>query len=410
MKILVNLLLGIVFLSSTVSFAQWQEFSYQRKIEGVNSQWHSLQLPKEIYGKLLPSLNDLRIMGITKTGDTSEVPYLVYEKEDKITNKRVEFTQLNSSKNAQGYYFTFEIPTMESINEIELNFDQDNFDWKLTLEGSQNQNEWFTVTENYRILSVKNESTHFEFTTVKFPEAKFRYVRIRIESEIQPKLILASIFKKEKEKGNYENYEVVRMAVIENKEFKQTEINVEMDWEVPINEIGIQIKDSLDYFRPVTIEYLVDSFETEKGWKYNYRSLTSGNVNSWEENIFTIGKTNLKNIRIIIQNGDNQSLSISSVSVRGYVTQLKARFGGAQSYYLIYGNNRVSRPNYDLNRFSANIPNELEQVQLSTETVIEKKEIEKVAPIFENKLWLWAVIIGLIAIMGGFTLKMMNKK
>ena len=95
---------------------------------------------------------------------------------------------LNTSYNDKGYYYTFEVPAKEPINQINLNFNQQNFDWKLKLEGSQKQQEWFTVIEDYRILSIKNKLTDFQFTNVSFPNSSYRFFRLVIASDIKPEL------------------------------------------------------------------------------------------------------------------------------------------------------------------------------------------------------------------------------
>ena len=107
-------------------------------------------------------------------------------KREKVVRTEVDFKLLNTTNNEQGYYFTMEVPTEEPVNELKLNFKQDNFDWLLSLEGSQNQQEWFRIVDDYRILSIKNPETNYQFTKVTFPNTKYRFFRFQI------KLLLAT--------------------------------------------------------------------------------------------------------------------------------------------------------------------------------------------------------------------------
>jgi len=140
-----------------------EQYSYKRELTGVSGEWHKLILPDEIFRKISQNLNDIRIFGITVSNDTVEAPYLLRLTTGNISGKEISFNTLNTSHNDKGYYFTFEIPTVEPINQIKLDFKQENFDWRIKLEGSQNQNDWFTISDNYRILSLKNEITDFQF-------------------------------------------------------------------------------------------------------------------------------------------------------------------------------------------------------------------------------------------------------
>ncbi|MEM0934052.1 MAG: DUF3999 domain-containing protein, partial [Bacteroidota bacterium] len=158
-----------LLLLAIYTYGQMDNYRYKRKLKGISEEWHTLVLPNDIFGKTSQNLSDIRIFGITKNKDTLEAPYLLQIAEDKRTMKNVPFNMLNTVNNAKGYYFTFEIPSEETINHIQLDFAQKNFDWTVVLEGSQNQKQWFTLVEDYRILSIKNDETDFQFTKLVLP-------------------------------------------------------------------------------------------------------------------------------------------------------------------------------------------------------------------------------------------------
>src|SRR5690606_40823506 len=64
-----------------------------------------------------------------------------------------------TAHNESGYFFTFEMPAREPINQLYLQFKEKNFDWKIRLEGSHDQQEWFTIADDYRIVSISNQLT-----------------------------------------------------------------------------------------------------------------------------------------------------------------------------------------------------------------------------------------------------------
>ncbi|MEA1786007.1 DUF3999 family protein [Arenibacter sp. GZD96] len=400
----------LLLFMSAFAYGQIGQYNFKRELKGVSEQWHTLILPDEVFGKITDAGTDLRIFGITTDKDTIETPYFLRVASENVVQKEVAFSTLNTSHNTQGYYVTFEIPTSEAINQIALDFNQPNFDWQIKLEGSQNQKDWFTVLENYRILSIKNEITDFQFTTLAFQNSKYRFFRLRIESNQKPVLTAARIARHDVTDGTFRTFAHRKLKVTNNRETKQTEIDVELQIPVPLSRIKINVKDSFDYYRSTTLKYLTDSIKTEQGWRYNYKTLASGTLNSLDENEFKCNSTTLQRLKIVIQNQDNQPLTIDDVVLKGYVHEVVARFTEQGTYFLTYGNKNAAKPQYDIARFRDNVPDSVKVLTLGSELKIEKGNGQKTAPLFENKLWLWAIMGILIIVLGGFSIKMMRKE
>lgn len=388
--------------------AQIKGYSYKRELQGIKDTWHSISIPTDMFSKVSPSLADIRIIGITDKNDTIEAPYIIALSEDKITKKEIAFNQINESKNEQGYFFTFEIPTATTINQIELELGQQNFDWRVLLEGSQNQQQWFSIIDNYRILSVENEQTHFQFTKLIIPNSKYRYYRLCIKSAEKPYLSSAKILLDERVDGNLTNYKVKSTKIESVK--KETIVEIELQSVVPVNFLDIKIKNDFDYYRPIRIDYLADSVNTDKGWKHSYFSVESDTVNSFEKNEFRFSSKFAKQFRIVIDNQDNKPLTIDSVSVKGYKYELNARFTESAKYFMIYGNKNAYAPSYDIALFTDKIPAALSALNLGEEQYIGKEEKQKGNPLFQNKLWLWGIMLVIIALLGWFSLKMIKNK
>jgi len=408
-------LLILIFLINTCAYAQMSEYAYTCELKGITDQWHKVTLPDDMYAHLAYSFNDIRIFGITPNGDTIEAPYLRHELTETITNNKVNFELINQSHNDKGYYYTFKLPAAKSINRIELDFGQRNFDWQITLEGSQNQSEWFTLLDQYRILSLKTQGIDYQFTTLKFSDAKYRYFRLFIPVEKQPDLKepdlkQASISLRKTAEGKYKNYTAQKINVFNDKKTKQTIIDLDLGQALPVSHLNINIKNDYDYYRPITIKYLRDSFKTDKGWRYNYASLTSGTLNSLEKNELKFANRKLQKLQITIHNQDNTPLDIGEITAKGYVNELTTRFTEPATYYLTYGNPKARKPQYDISRFADKIPESLTELQIGTAQKINKKLIISSPALFANKIWLWAVMLLIISILGWFSIQMIRKK
>ncbi len=392
-----------------IAYGQPGSYDRKRELKNVTPGWHSVILPNDIFGKTASDFSDIRIFGITAGNDTVEVPYLVRSSEGEVIDKTVAFTFINTSLNEMGYYFTFEMSVLQAINRMEPEFGQRNFDWKIKLEGSHNQREWFTVVDNYRILSISNDLTDFRFTEITFPTSKYRFFRLLVESKEKPDLLSTKISQTETTVGVFIDYPVEKLHINENKKARQTEAEIYLHNPVLVSRIRINIKDTIDYYRPVTVQYLVDSVKTEKGWFYNYASLASGIVSSNGKNELTFTPIVAEKLKILILNRDNQPVTIESVEIKGYVYELTARFTEEGKYWLAYGNTRARKPQYDIEKFTDKIPRDITALETGDEQIVHRAATTDVKPLFENKAWLWGIMTVIILLLGWFTLKMMKK-
>ena len=399
-----------LLLICSYSYAQIDQYTYKRELLGITKPWHKVVLPEEIFDKVSSDFNDIRIFGVTKSNDTIAASYMLQLKKEKVVRTEVDFKLLNTTSNEQGYYFTMEVPAEEPINQLMLNFNQDNFDWLLSLEGSQNQQEWFSIVNDYRILSIKNPETNYQFTKVTFPNTKYRFFRIHVKSKEKPDLSYAKIAHNKVTNGSFNQYTINKMESFEDKEQKLTIVEVSLKAPVPVSSIKIDIENNFDYYRPVTISYLADSLKTEQGWKYRYQHLTSGTLSSIGKNEFVFKSTILHKLKIRIQNQDNTPLGINTITAKGYVHELVARFTEPATYFLSYGNKQAARPNYDINRFTSKIPDKLEVLSLGEERLVVKDKVFTNEPLFKNKNWLWAIMALLIVVIGWFSIKMIRTK
>ena len=409
-----NLKTRITFLFSVccllISNAQIEKYNFKQEVLNVQSDWHSIQLPNTIFKSVSSSFNDIRIYGLNGS-DTIEVPYLLSQSKEQNVMKKIAFNRLNSSRNQNGHYFTLETQSNEPINQIELNFRQANFDWRVDIEGSQNQNEWFTITEDYRILSIQNSYTNYTFSKINLPNSLYKYYRVRVKTSAPVDLQNASISHFEKTTTDFNNYEVTHFNTSENKKMKQSVVSMSLKEKVPVSSIYLNINESIDYYRYFKVEYLADSLKVNDTWQPVYRELTRGTLSSMEDNVIFFNSTIVEHLKITIDNYDNEPLSIENGTVKGHFHFLIGRFKPDYNYVLVYGNKQAQKPNYDIALFSNKIPSKENVLSLGAITSIEHNNQEEVTkPLFENKAWLWGIIILIIVVLGFFSLKMLSAK
>jgi hypothetical protein len=392
------------------SWAQMDHYNFIRSISEPTAQWHKIQLPLSVYQHVNNNFTDLRVYGITSAQDTLEVPFIVHLTKEETTRESQPLLLLNSSHTNEAYYYTFEVEGKKTINEIDLLFGLQNFDWRLELEGSEDQLEWFTVLENYRILSIRNDNTSFDFTKLSFPNSNFRYYRLKVRTESDPSFSGANISLISSKEGRYEKYDLVSFAKNENEEMKRSELDVALEYPSVISAVEVTVEDTVDYYRNVLFKVCTDSVETKSGMRYNYRTVGSGTLNSLSGNTFSISNVEAKNLHIEVQNQDNAPLRISSVEISGEKRELHIRFTEPANYFLAYGNAAARAPQYDIFNFRDKIPAELQSLELGAEQLIPKIPVEVVSPLFENKWWLWGIMGAIVLLLGWFSVGMLKGK
>ena len=405
-----QLLFVVTIFFAATTFGQNKDFLYKRKLQNVSDQWHKIQLPDDVFSKINPDFSDLRVIGITQKNDTIQIPFLLNNPAKQEVLGEIPFRLINESEIGNGYYYTFDANGSEVLNEIDLAFKEANFDWKVKLEGSQNLQEWFSIVDDYRIVSIKNSITNFQFAKLVFPESKYRYFRIFIKSAEKPVLESARLIRKKMAEGTIKNYPVIAQKTQEDKSRKQTIITLSLKEKVPVSSVKLIVKAGIDYYRPVTISYLADSSKSGNEWRYFYQTLTSGILESSTSNSFTFESTIAKDFKIVIENSDNQPLKIDSVKVMGYQYDLTARFIEPADYFLFYGNKFASKPDYDIARFTENIPEKVSTLTPGKEETIQNEHSQKTSSLFENINWMWLIMGIIIITLGWFSFSMMKKK
>ena len=398
-------LLTLLLLLSLNGFGQ--DYAYKRSLSAAAPGWYKIDLPVEIFAKIKPDMSDLRIIGFTAERDTVEAPYILRTSRGREEIQQVSFRTINRTRNKKGYFYTFERSGKTTINQITTEFKTEDFDWRIRLEGSADQRDWYTLTQDYRILSLKNNETAFKFTDIIFPESDFRFFRLFVPATGDPGLQSATLSRIIKGKSTFRSYPVTDLETHEERRARQTILEASLKQPVPVSYLKLTVTDSIDYYRPTTIKYLADSFKTDRGWKYRYRRLASGILDSRGENAFVFPAITTQRLKIIINNDDNPPLHTWKTEVRGYIYTLVTRVTQPADYYLYYGRANGKRPAYDIIRFAESIPDSLDALTPGEERLLVKKAVKSPA-LFENRYWLWLMLGLIIVLLGWFSIRMMR--
>lgn len=410
-RMMKNKLLLLFLLLAFHAKSQVWDYSYRRSLPAVKDQWHQVVLPDDIYGKINSSFSDIRILGVKANGDSIEAPYLLQSTEPKLQQNIIPFRLINRVQLDNGYYYTFELNDAETpVSSIQLSFNNAEFDWRVNLEGSNDQLKWYQILNKYRITAIKNPEVEFRFSTLSFSPVRYRYFRLFISSETVPLFTSAHISLNVVKNAALKSYPVSSFNITDVKKEKKTVLYFHLPTAVPVSCIKFFVHDTFDYYRPFSIEALTDSIFNGTETVYQYAVLYRGTLNSLDKTGYFFNPHIGNRFRILIENHDNIPLQPDSVNVLGYQYVLTARFTEAASYFVLYGKKETAPPKYDLDAFAQKIPDSLTALQPGPETLIKKADQKPVQwQLFENKIWLWIIISLIIVLLGWFTLKMMKQ-
>ena len=388
------------------------KISYKRKINAKQNSWNYFRIPDNLYEKAELSLADLRIYRIRQK-DSLEVPYLISGIWGTEAQTDEYFEILNKTKTDKGYYFTLQREDNQSeISEINLSFDNRNFDWRIDLEGSNDQKEWFGILENYRVLSIQNSKTDFSFENLIFEKTGYKYYRILVKTNEKPLLSEAAFQNDDVLKYQKFNVHKIQNFKVKNDKKSKTSTAVfSLKNSLPIHSFRIKVENKNDFYRPISI-YAIDTIATEKGKLAEYSGIADGTLSSLKgADLKSYKEVLAKQMMIVIDNGDNPPLKISEIEVKTYENGIVFKAEKSGDYILTYGNQQIiDRPNYDIETFEEKISREKKDtVSLSNEMIVKQAD-NRSKPLMESDYWLSGIMIVLILFLGYFSYKMIAKK
>lgn len=395
----------LVVLSVTIATAQ-PTFRFKRSIDNVQRKgWHTMTLPDDMFRDLNRQMSDFRLFAL-EVSDTLEIPYLLVVKDDVVSVGAVDLPVLNKSYSDGSLYLMFALNAAHPVNHLSLDFKERNFFGQVALEGSDDRKQWFSIVEGQRIVSVDKGAEHYNLSRIDFPVIDYRFLRVRISSDVPLTFQKASFHHRMVEQGVFHTRSSTWQHHTDKKT-KRTLVDISLEHYVPVSSLEIKTDSARDYYRPMRIEFVADSFKTDKGWMKSYETLYEGHLTSFRPNAFSFPWKVARDLRIVIMNHDNQPLDINAISIAGPQANIVAQLEPGNNFVL-YGSGDLSIPAYDLAYFQKNIPDSLHVAKLGAVETLAVAD-DGTQALFENKVWLWSIMIVMIGGLGFFTLRMIRQ-
>ncbi len=416
-----KLLISISLLSFIVSTVAWADFDiavwqYEKAIN-VDPQLTSptyveLTFDGEVFSHASSGLRDLRI--IDSAGD--EVPYKVFLERGSLERESYPVQIINNSF-VPGEY-TFLIAYLGEggaiHNHLTLITPSVNFRQEVTIEGSNDQEQWFTLTDTGHIYDYSPPKFEFKkhVTTIAYPESTFKYLRVTIFNRGENRVVVsrAEAYRTVKTLAKEATYP---LAIIERGEDQEKRTSFAVldlgSSGLPSNRLLLSIPE-VNFSRDVALEGSND----KENWKVvEFRDVIFSFVTpkfTGSKFEITYPESNYRYYRLTVFNRDDKPITIAGAQASGLLRKLIFEYDPQKEYKLYYGNSHARYPQYDIEALFPYLDiAALPKASLSAETsnLGFQVPLPRDVPLTERLPWLLPSILGIVVLaLGGLITKL----
>lgn len=403
----------ILLLSSliTVPLSAQHTFRQEIPIGGITKDsLYKIPLNPDHKQYMKKDFHDMRIFD----DKDHEVPYVVLsEPQLKAKSDFVEYKILAIRHVSDYTEVIVHNPDRQKISNIAFNINNSDAYKYCSVEGSYDQNQWYSVSVSQELSLLYNEVYTNQYKCIYFPLNDYPYFRLSIDDGHQRhhhgwenfpfKINSAGYFRNSVIAGKM-NDVLFSKTITEDAKTKKTTVRLLFTNNQQIDRIDFSIKAPRLYKRNAVI-YVNKKEYSKAGIKIYREDLFNFELSSNKLLYFDLPNFNEQELFIEIDNKDNPPLEIESIFCKQLASYLIADFKSNTKYMLKCGDDSLKLPEYDLINFVSQIPQLLPEASLGQVKTIPlvdrpKQEIaEKQKTFFETPAFLWLCLgIGCVVI------------
>lgn len=374
-----------------------------------NNKYQSFFLDEEVYAGADENLNDLRI--VNSKGQF--VPFYIENgyKESQEQNVVYSSTLVNTAKKDQNTILDFRITPIKENEDIQgdtLLIDLPNIDFLKHVEvyGSYDGNLWEYIKKNDLYRTDRLENKMINLGTVH----KYSFYRVKVLDNVE-NLIFKQLHLVHKTYDfKWNDYKKTSNPTFKIKEgSKMTDIAIQNKNRLKIKTIMLDVDNNFtraySVFDPKDNEIQVDG-------KNEIYHINFKNVQINDTTITAVTPITQPYFTIKINNEDNPPLDIKGIKVEYFLDKIIFEDTGTGPYKLLYGNDHVEAPKYDIENFKQYIQRENLALGKLKEQMIVSPIVDSQKPRwFQTKIWFNGIIIAVSLVLIVFlTIKMSRPK
>ena len=346
---------SVGLLAAATAFADFDSAKWQFKKEllvpsGAGG-FGEVVFDAEVFGKAKADLSDVRIVGV----NNAEVPYVLATEAPQRSRENYPAAILNKGITPGEFTaFITDIGRGGALNNrLEILTNSENFRRQVAVEGSNDKENWLTIAEK----SIYDYTLEFNAkdTSVEYPEATWRYLRVKIfdRGEKPLTILSARVYRETAVAAKEIRYPGVILEQTQDAAHRASVVIIDIGAKgLPTGRIALET-DDINFNREIALEGSNDgaswailgardvifSYDTPKfrGAKLETR----------------YGENSYRYLRLTIFNKDNQPITIKGAAAFGLLRKMIFAFDPASRYSLYYGNPLARFPEYDLKDYLA---------------------------------------------------------
>jgi Protein of unknown function (DUF3999) len=313
---------------------------------------YDLIVPFHIMDKSRNDLADLRIYD----GIGREIPYALRVRSEIDDSKIITANIFNRSFIGNSHEVSVDLGEDHGQhNAVEILTSGSNFRRKVMIEGGDSGTDWRTLKTGDIIFGFHAQNKLVDSNRVNYSPSRFRYLRIRVMADElsdagdRPYVNDVRVLMAVREKG-----EVVRWAVnvpsyqlLRNQGAPASAWSIDLGARVPVDRLELDFEDP-SFSRPFQLE-AIDGQDV--------RLVAAGELTrrAGDDKPVMINfdhEEHTRNLRLLVTDYSNQTLSITSIQPGAAARQLVFELSepASQPLRLFFGNQNVSAPHYDFEK------------------------------------------------------------
>jgi hypothetical protein len=373
-----------------------QTFAYKSPLDTVpQSGFYTISLSLDWLVHLKNDLSDIRI----KNEHNETVPFIIKKYPTEQHSSFVNFPILKFDTDSAWSSLELDAIDQHGTDHLCLIIGNHAVERIASLSGSDDRNHWFIIDEKLPLINRTGQAGDRFMQWLSFPFIRYRYLKLKINNKgTDPLPILKA--------GIYTDTslnESLPLYLQPGTTYQQKDsadgrsyVWVHNPHPYPVDRISMVLSGPKFYKRAVSVYKL----QNEKGKEL----IGSGEARSGEDPAVWIIGGKAQDLLVVIENGDNPPLKITTVNTQCRKQELIAYLEKGKKYVLFGGNASVAPPDYDLAQFRDSIPRQTAVLDHGHLSVNKEETISAVTS--KKNWWIWPAIIAMIVVLSMLTYKL----
>lgn len=396
----------LFFVTASACSVQAQTGALKAPLDSVKeSGFYNIFITPEPAAHLRTDFGDLRI----SDGKNENVPYILRPNLPLIERTAaVELAVLQNKPDDSGrsvlvLQYTPRAAKTELVDNISLYIKNNTVSRRASVSGSSDNVHWYIINDDIVLAKMYEGFDGAYIQSVNFPPSNYVYFKLVIDNrKSDPLNILKAVFVKEgvqhEPSALFTANPLPHLTQTDSSDHSSY-IRVQLDATYHTDKISLKVSGPKFFERQAYI------FLPGKGTG-GMRPVVSFKIT--QSSLSTeLASIKEKDYWIVIANGDNPPLKVTEVQTWQTAIKATAYLEKGVQYALIFGNENMQKPEYDLEKFRDSIPSEIRGIAVGT-TTINPTLITDHTREHHNRQWLWPAIIAALAVLGFVTWKLLG--